>query len=65
MTESSGTTIVAIKFKDGVLIASDRQTTAGMMVYHKKKQKVHQITDNILMGAAGCLLYTSPSPRDS
>jgi len=53
MTESSGTTIVAIKFKNGVLIASDRQTTAGMMVYHKKTQKVHQITDNILMGAAG------------
>jgi proteasome beta subunit len=53
MTESSGTTIVAIKFKDGVLIASDRQTTAGMMVYHKKTQKLHQITDNILMGAAG------------
>jgi proteasome beta subunit len=53
MTESSGTTIVAIKFRDGVLIASDRQTTAGMMVYHKKTQKLHQITDNILMGAAG------------
>jgi proteasome beta subunit len=53
MTESSGTTIVAIKFKDGVLIASDRQTTAGMMVYHKKTQKLYQITDNILMGAAG------------
>jgi len=53
MTESSGTTIVAIKFKNGVLIASDRQATAGMMVYHKKTQKLHQITDNILMGAAG------------
>jgi len=53
MTESSGTTIVAIKFKDGVLIASDKQATAGMMVYHKKVQKLHQITDNILMGAAG------------
>jgi len=53
MTESSGTTIVAIKFKNGVLIASDRQTTAGMMVYHKETQKLHQITDNILMGAAG------------
>jgi proteasome beta subunit len=53
MTESSGTTIVAIKFKDGVLIASDKQATAGMMVSHKKVQKLHQITDNILMGAAG------------
>ena len=53
MTESSGTTIVSIKFKNGVLIASDRQTTAGMMVYHKKTQKLHQITDNILIGAAG------------
>jgi len=53
MTELSGTTIVAIKFKDGVLIASDKQTTAGMIVYHKKTQKLHQITDNILMGAAG------------
>jgi proteasome beta subunit len=53
MTESSGTTIVAIKFKDGVLIASDKQATFGTMVSHKKVQKLHQITDNILMGAAG------------
>jgi len=53
MTESSGTTIVAIRFKDGVLIASDKQTTVGMMVYHNKAQKLHQITDNILIGAAG------------
>ncbi|WP_457913309.1 hypothetical protein [Candidatus Nanopusillus massiliensis] len=28
--------MVAIKFKDGVLIASDRQTTAGMMVIIRK-----------------------------
>jgi proteasome beta subunit len=53
MTKSSGTTIVAIKFRNGVLIASDKQSTAGTMVHHKKVQKLHQITDNILMGAAG------------
>ncbi|BFI73357.1 proteasome subunit beta [Nanoarchaeota archaeon] len=53
MTEDSGTTIVAIKFKDGVILASDRQTTAGFMVYHKKTQKLHQIDDKIIMGAAG------------
>jgi proteasome beta subunit len=53
MTEKSGTTIVAIKFKDGVVLASDRQTTAGFMVYHKKTKKLHEISDKIIMGAAG------------
>ncbi|MGC9132881.1 MAG: proteasome subunit beta [Nanopusillaceae archaeon] len=53
MTENSGTTIVAIKFKDGIVLASDRQTTAGFMVYHKKTKKLHEITDKIIMGAAG------------
>ncbi|BBL45194.1 proteasome subunit beta [Nanobdella aerobiophila] len=53
MKEESGTTIIALKFKDGVIIAADRQTTAGFMVYHRKTQKIHQITENILFGGAG------------
>lgn len=54
MEKESGTTIVALKFKDGVVIASDKRTSSyGLMVWEETTQKIHKITDNILMGAAG------------
>lgn len=51
---ASGTTIVALKFKDGVIIAADKRTSAGyIMVWEETTKKIHQISDNILLGAAG------------
>ncbi len=53
MEVKSGTTIVAIKFKDGVILASDKRTSAGFIIFNKQAEKLHQITDTIIMGAAG------------
>jgi proteasome beta subunit len=36
-----GTTIVAIRYRDGVLMAGDRRATAGSSIAHRAMEKVH------------------------
>lgn len=48
----TGTTILGIVCKDGVVMAADRQTTAGNIVMVKDKDKVRMINDYIVF--AGC-----------
>lgn len=47
------TTTAAIVCKNGIVLASDRQATAGYYVAHKNAQKVYKITKNIGMTIAG------------
>ncbi|MBU2052823.1 MAG: proteasome subunit beta [Nanoarchaeota archaeon] len=49
----TGTTILGIVCKDGVVMASDRQTTAGNIVFYKDSQKTVQINDYLLMSNCG------------
>ena len=49
-----GTTCVALRYADGVIIAGDRRATSGNLISYRTMQKVFP----------SCLLYTSPSPRD-
>jgi len=54
MEKKTGTTVVAIKFNNGVVIASDKRASAGaLMVVDKETKKLYEITDSIVMGAAG------------
>jgi len=54
MEKKTGTTVVAIKFDRGVVIASDKRASTGtLMVVDKATKKLYEITDNIVMGAAG------------
>lgn len=48
----TGTTILGIVCKDGVVMAADRQVTAGNIVMNKNEQKVFQINDYLV--GAGC-----------
>ncbi len=48
----TGTTILAIKAKDGVVIASDRQISAGFMI-HGDTLKVVPLTKNIYLAFSG------------
>ncbi|BCI82367.1 proteasome subunit beta [Mycolicibacterium sp. TY66] len=48
-----GTTIVAIKFPGGVLIAGDRRATQGNMIASRDVQKVHIADDYTATGIAG------------
>ncbi|MBU1129660.1 MAG: proteasome subunit beta [Nanoarchaeota archaeon] len=49
----TGTTILGIVCKDGVVMAADRQSTAGNLVYQKDVQKVNQINDYMVMSGCG------------
>lgn len=49
----SGTTILGIVCKDGVVMASDRQISAGNLVVGKNYQKTTQINDYLLMSFTG------------
>jgi proteasome beta subunit len=49
----SGTTIIGIVCKDGVVMASDRQSTAGTIVMNKNSEKTKKIGDNFLYSGTG------------
>jgi len=49
----TGTTTVGIVCKDGLVLAADRKATAGYLVAHKRADKIHKITDNMLVTIAG------------
>lgn len=54
MDLKTGTTIVAVKFKDGVVVASDKRASAGaLLTIDKNTKKIYEITDSILLGTAG------------
>ena len=47
------TTILAFKYKDGVLVAGDRRATAGNMVMYDRTDKVLEIDRHSVMAIAG------------
>ncbi len=49
----SGTTIIGIVCQDGVVMAADRQTTAGNIVMSKNTQKAVQINDYLVVSGTG------------
>jgi len=49
----TGTTTVGIVCKDGIVLAADMRATAGNLIVNKETDKVHSITDNIVITMAG------------
>ncbi len=49
----TGTTILGIVCKDGVVMAADRQVTAGNIIISKKARKVVQINDYLVVSWTG------------
>ena len=49
----SGTTLVGVVCKDGIVMGSDRQSTAGNLVVGKNVQKSIQINDYLVISATG------------
>lgn len=48
-----GTTILAMKYRDGVLVAGDRRATAGNMVMYDRTDKVLELDRHSIMAIAG------------
>jgi len=49
----TGTTILGIVCKDGIVMASDRQSTAGTIVLNKNSEKTKQIGEYLLFSGTG------------
>lgn len=49
----TGTSILGIVCKDGIIMAADRQVTAGMTVMFKNKEKVLKINDYLVFSGCG------------
>jgi len=49
----TGTTILGIVCKDGVVMAADRQSTAGTIVMNKDSQKIREVNDYLLFAGTG------------
>ncbi|AMD22511.1 HHL259Cp [Eremothecium sinecaudum] len=52
-TTSTGTTIVGVKFENGVVIAADTRSTQGNIVANKNCEKLHKISPKIWCAGAG------------
>jgi len=49
----TGTTILGIVCKDGIVMAADRQTSAGYTVMHKDSEKAKKINDYLIYSGCG------------
>jgi proteasome beta subunit len=48
-----GTTVLALRFRDGVVMAGDRQASEGYQVAHRRIEKIFKSDDLSAMGIAG------------
>ncbi|WP_395088471.1 proteasome subunit alpha [Armatimonas sp.] len=48
-----GTTVIAVKYKDGVLTVGDRRATGGMAIMYDKAEKVLSLDDYTLISISG------------
>ena len=48
-----GTTVLAVRYRDGVLMAGDRQATEGFQVAHRRIEKISKADDLSGIGIAG------------
>src|SRR5262249_61231871 len=49
----TGTTILAVRYADGVIIAGDRQATEGYQVAHRRIEKVYKTDEHFPVAIAG------------
>ncbi|PQV64261.1 proteasome beta subunit [Abditibacterium utsteinense] len=51
--DTHGTTVIAVKYKDGVLNVADRRATAGMAIMYDKSEKILSLDDHTLVSISG------------
>ncbi len=59
----TGTTILGIVCKDGIVMAADRQITAGNIIYAKNERKVFPVNDYLVMSGTGYGVDIQRVPR--
>ena len=51
--DTHGTTVIAVKYRDGVLNVADRRATAGMGVMYDRAEKILPLDDHTLVAISG------------
>ncbi|ELA42820.1 uncharacterized protein VICG_00135 [Vittaforma corneae ATCC 50505] len=60
---STGTTIMALRYRDGVLVAADSRTSSGAYVVSRITNKLHQVSENIIFCVSGSAADTQRIKR--
>jgi proteasome beta subunit len=53
LIDTHGTTVIAVKYRDGVLNLADRRATAGMGVMYDRAEKILPLDDHTLVAISG------------
>jgi proteasome beta subunit len=51
--DTHGTTVIAVKYRDGVLNVADRRATAGMSIMYDRSEKILALDDHTLVSISG------------
>ncbi len=51
--DTHGTTVIAVKFRDGVINVGDRRATAGNYIMYDRAEKILPVNDHMLIGLSG------------
>lgn len=62
-TISTGTTIMAFKYRDGIVVAADSRTSSGAYIPSRITNKLDQITENIIFCRSGSAADTQRIQR--
>lgn len=50
---TTGTSVIGIQFKDGVIIAADVLGSYGSLARYRNLERLMKVNDNIILGASG------------
>jgi proteasome beta subunit len=53
LPQTEGTTILAVKFRDGVIVAGDRRATMGNMIVYDRADKVLNVDEHSILAISG------------
>jgi proteasome beta subunit len=63
LTEAHGTTVIAVKFDDGVLNVADRRATAATGILYDEAEKILKLDDYTLIAVAGAYAQAAEAAR--
>ena len=63
IVDTHGTTVIAVKYKDGVITVGDRRATAGFSVMYDRSEKVLPIDDYTLLAISGSFAQAMEAVR--
>jgi proteasome beta subunit len=51
--DTNGTTVISVKFKEGIINVGDRRATAGNYIMYDRAEKIIPVSDHMVLGISG------------